>query len=428
MKLLYATALAPMLLSGAVIGQYPARASSAEFAKIDNPPAEPNRSQSEQTERSVAAGELGVSIRTAVRSRQEAVAAPETVDPRERRPEGGKGINVQVEVGEGQPPEKLARPENGAQENYLGLFTRPVPAATRAQLANLLDEDSGLIVARVLPDSPALQAGLKRFDVLTAFNKQKLSNASLLKELVVAAEPNATVHLDIIRGAKLQTVQVALKQRPATDDFRIVTPEDENTPLSIRVFGRDIVIDKQGVDVPGARIRWGSREPAERPDGGTGYRLMTVTTKDNKTFHLRFEYTDDQGEPQTAEIVGTLDEIRNKLDGLPETLRQDVRDKLNRALSGAKDGRAIRIKLRPGGDNGERFLEIYVRQPGEDARKFVSNFEFQLNEEDLPKLDELIDVDAITEELEQLSDEIREKVESTLRELETKLNEADAER
>ena len=65
---------------------------------------------------------------------------------------------------------------NVEKENYLGVVTAPVPDIVAAQVSGLLEEHQGLLVKRVLPDSPAKEADLKRYDILATYAGKKLTD------------------------------------------------------------------------------------------------------------------------------------------------------------------------------------------------------------------------------------------------------------
>jgi hypothetical protein len=98
---------------------------------------------------------------------------------------------------------------------YLGVQTVQVGEPLRAQLS--LPEGAGLLVAAVLPDSPAAAAKLARFDVLVRINRQYLINPEQLEVLVRDAKPGQDVRLTVIRQAKIGSVMVRLGSRKISE-------------------------------------------------------------------------------------------------------------------------------------------------------------------------------------------------------------------
>jgi S1-C subfamily serine protease len=111
---------------------------------------------------------------------------------------------------------------------YIGVTTEPI----YPQLADRLDlpTDSGALIAKVVPDGPADQAGLQgsdqqiRFqgqqvdaggDVITAIDGQKIVGETDLPRLIARHDPGDAVKVQIIRDGKTQTVDVTLGERPS---------------------------------------------------------------------------------------------------------------------------------------------------------------------------------------------------------------------
>jgi hypothetical protein len=82
----------------------------------------------------------------------------------------------------------------------MGVWAIPAGAALEQQLG--LPRGVGLIVKKVVPDSPAAKAGLKRFDVLQKVDDQLLTNIRQLRVLVRMHQPGDTVKISYIRNGK----------------------------------------------------------------------------------------------------------------------------------------------------------------------------------------------------------------------------------
>jgi membrane-associated protease RseP (regulator of RpoE activity) len=86
-----------------------------------------------------------------------------------------------------QPPDGLPwRGEQGMPPDRM-----PMPAALAPQL----------IVAEVMTDSAAAEAGLQVKDVITAINGETISDPRLLKKQLAALEPGDTITVTVMRGA-----------------------------------------------------------------------------------------------------------------------------------------------------------------------------------------------------------------------------------
>jgi hypothetical protein len=94
---------------------------------------------------------------------------------------------------------------------WIGVQINDVSPALRAQLN--LDENRGVLVGEVLPDSPATKAGVKQYDILLAIGEHKIgSNEDVLK--AVKAADGKDIRLTILRGGSERSVSVTPAERP----------------------------------------------------------------------------------------------------------------------------------------------------------------------------------------------------------------------
>jgi serine protease Do len=70
----------------------------------------------------------------------------------------------------------------------------------------------GVAVASVEPDSPALKAGLKVGDVITAINGNVVEDVNAFRLQVAAFSPNTTIHLKVARGGQTLELPVTLAE------------------------------------------------------------------------------------------------------------------------------------------------------------------------------------------------------------------------
>lgn len=78
-----------------------------------------------------------------------------------------------------------------------------------------LPDKKGVLVAKVLPDSPAEKGGLKAGDIIKKFNGQNIANLNSLLKMVARAKVGSKVNIDIIRDKKPMTVKVEIAERPS---------------------------------------------------------------------------------------------------------------------------------------------------------------------------------------------------------------------
>lgn len=76
----------------------------------------------------------------------------------------------------------------------------------------LLPETNGVLVMRVMPNTPAEAAGIRRGDVITQVENKSVSSASELQDIVEKSSVNQTLRFEIQRGSQSVTLTVRTAQ------------------------------------------------------------------------------------------------------------------------------------------------------------------------------------------------------------------------
>lgn len=102
--------------------------------------------------------------------------------------------------------------EAGERVGWLGVSVEPVPEAVRHQVE--LPRGAGLTVREVAPESPAAEAGLRRFDILLRLEDQWLYEPGQLSRLVQSYQPGSELQVLYLRRGTRHEVNVTLAERP----------------------------------------------------------------------------------------------------------------------------------------------------------------------------------------------------------------------
>jgi S1-C subfamily serine protease len=92
--------------------------------------------------------------------------------------------------------------------------------------------DAGVVVTQVRPDSPALKAGIKAYDVLLKINDVELkdSDTTDIVKMISGIRAGTTVSIQLRRGKEMVTVKAKLAVRPPDAD-RVIIPDDDEIIL-----------------------------------------------------------------------------------------------------------------------------------------------------------------------------------------------------
>ncbi|WP_448560814.1 HhoA/HhoB/HtrA family serine endopeptidase [Trichothermofontia sp.] len=79
-----------------------------------------------------------------------------------------------------------------------------------------VDRDRGVLIVRVLPNTPAASAGLRSGDVITHIQNQEVADAQAVQQVVEAAGVGKPLPLTIVRGSQTRTITVRPAPFPAS--------------------------------------------------------------------------------------------------------------------------------------------------------------------------------------------------------------------
>ncbi|HET7797142.1 MAG TPA: PDZ domain-containing protein, partial [Nevskia sp.] len=106
--------------------------------------------------------------------------------------------------------------ENGrVRRGWLGIVMQEVDRKLAQSFG--MEKPGGALIARVLPDSPAQQAGIKAGDIIVKFNDTEIATSRTLKPLVGDVTPGETVALELLRESKRITVKVEVGELAEQD-------------------------------------------------------------------------------------------------------------------------------------------------------------------------------------------------------------------
>ena len=91
-----------------------------------------------------------------------------------------------------------------------------------------LAEKKGVLVSRVLEDSPAAKAGIKNGDIILKLDGKETNNASVLLKIVGNSEPGSKIKLDMQRDKKPLSLNAVIGSRPENID-ELGKPEARET-------------------------------------------------------------------------------------------------------------------------------------------------------------------------------------------------------
>ena len=98
------------------------------------------------------------------------------------------------------------------QQAFIGIATAPMPEMLASQLK--ISSKRGILIHRVLPNSPGAKAGLQRFDIILKVNGENLLSSIPLANVVELFKAGDEVNLQIIRQGESKKIKLVLGVAP----------------------------------------------------------------------------------------------------------------------------------------------------------------------------------------------------------------------
>jgi serine protease Do len=146
--------------------------------------------------------------RALLASQQAFAQDPEAIEQLEALPSiADDEVNIMLDEGSG----------------WLGVETHEVTAEKARELK--LSAERGVVLGKIVPDSPAAKAGLKENDVVTEINGQRVEGTAQFRRMIHEIPGGRTVQLTVWRDGRSQTVNVTLgKAAERRHAFKMFTP------------------------------------------------------------------------------------------------------------------------------------------------------------------------------------------------------------
>ena len=104
-----------------------------------------------------------------------------------------------------------------SEKAWLGVYLQDINRDLREAMD--LESKRGALIAGVVEDSPAEEAGIEEEDVIVEFDGEKVRNSSALTKLVKKRSPGDEITLTLVRDGKEKGIKVVLGKKPEESFF-----------------------------------------------------------------------------------------------------------------------------------------------------------------------------------------------------------------
>ena len=159
------------------------------------------------------------------------------------------GINTAIATGgyeKGNRGVGFAIPSNMAQRimsdlidkgyvtrSWLGVIIQELDNETAEALD--IETRNGALIADVVKDSPAEDAGMQEGDVIVEFNGKQIANTANLKNVVSLTAPESTNRVKVIRNGSPKTVKVTLQELPENPQQYAIRQRNESNEFGLEL-------------------------------------------------------------------------------------------------------------------------------------------------------------------------------------------------
>lgn len=233
---------------------------------------------------------------------------------------GFMGVSFAVPVNQAMSVFKQIRDQGSVSRGWLGVLIQEVSRDLAESFG--LSRPRGALVAEVMPDSPAAEAGLKPGDIILEFNGERINLSSDLPPKVGQTPIGETAKLQVLRQGERQQIEVKIARLPSPEEAageQAAPPSQEPKAAPLGLSVKSLPSDlKQAADIDhGVLVTQVGAGPALR----AGIRPNDVITELNR------------------KEVETVQDFREIASDLPEDKTVPVRV--------VRQGRALYLVIKP---------------------------------------------------------------------------------
>ena len=231
---------------------------------------------------------------------------------------GFMGVSFAIPIDDAMNVFRQLRDDGRVARGWLGVLIQEVNRDLAESFG--LSRPRGALVAEVMPDSPAQQAGLEAGDIVLSYEGEPIERSSDLPPMVGRTPIGEEAELTILRQGKKQTIDVEIGRLPedeAASGEQSEPAQSSAGPLGLRVEPLPDQLASR-LDVKGGVL---VTEVGRGPAFEAGIRRNDVITELNR------------------QPVTSIEEFREVVDNLPEDKAVSVRI--------VREGRATYLVMRP---------------------------------------------------------------------------------
>lgn len=158
---------------------------------------------------------------------------------------GYQGVSFAIPINVAMDVVEQLRVQGKVSRGWLGVLIQEVTPELAQSFG--LERPHGALVGQIIPDSPALKAGVKVGDIIIAFNGEPINRSSELPPMVGRVRPGILASLTLIRDNAEKVLTVHIEELPDNPLRRAALESSVGNRLNIRV--KDLPHEQAGEGV-----------------------------------------------------------------------------------------------------------------------------------------------------------------------------------
>jgi serine protease Do len=212
---------------------------------------------------------------------------------------GNIGIGFAIPINLAKELLPQLREKGKVVRGWLGVYIQKVTPEIAESLG--LDEVSGALVADVMDDTPAKEAGVEVGDVIVEFDGQPIQESNDLPAIVARTPVGKRTSLEIIRGNKRQTLSVTIGELSDTE-LEVAAGATEELGMTVQTLTPEIA-ESLGIDADTSGVVVAGVEPGSAADEAGLQRGDVIVEANRKSVGNEKEFADAVGKVAEKKTV-----------------------------------------------------------------------------------------------------------------------------
>ena len=166
---------------------------------------------------------------------------------------GYMGIGFAIPVNMAQNIYNQLIEHGNVTRGYLGITIQDLTPELAKSFG--LKDTNGILIAQVMPDTPAEKAGLKQGDVIVGFDGEPADNFAPFRNKIALTQPGTKIEITVIRDGREKTIDVTIEKMSSDEETATSSPDSlERLGLTVTTMTRELAdqygyTDEKGVIV-----------------------------------------------------------------------------------------------------------------------------------------------------------------------------------